>query len=416
MSKYIFAIFIILITFFCFMISKGYIMYYRSGGKRRIIEKINLIESDEGYTTLENISPLILFLTLALEDNRFFSHIGINLRSVKEAIKVNIKKKQIVMGGSTLTQQLAKNLLFNFEKTFTRKFAELFAVAFLEITYSKEKILEVYLNCIEYGNDNWNIRSACNYYFDRLPIEIELGQAVSLISILPSPRRSNPVVNEERFYRLRTDSVNRLKSGKYLNVRECKFINESQYFEKVLFNDDIERFYREIFRNSIRGAKESKSSLKVMMDSKLTEKILAGKLCSEDLISYAYECLLNTKVCYMPRGVRKTLGKKKYYSDCNALVKSYLFGGYNYPFYEKLYDIKSSMMFYVSDCKGKIDTLPEIRGICLYISGHVGIYAGKGRVIDCNGNRIFKNGLIESNITDRNWTDWFYCPFVKYND
>lgn len=444
MLKYISTVFLVAAIFPCIMLLRGYIMYSRRGGKGRILEKVSFIESCQEYTKLENISPLVLFFTLALEDEDFFLHDGINFKNIKKAIGVNIKNKSIVMGGSTITQQLAKNLLFDFKKTFTRKIAEIFAVIVLEKTYSKEKILEVYLNCIEYGNDNWNIKSASGYYFEKLPIEIQLAQAVSLISILPSPKYYNPILKDDKFYYVRSSAIDLIKERKYLGSRELKIIKKSSFFEDDLFDSNLEKFYREIFRNSIRRAREGKTSLKVEIESALTEKILNGDLSSEGLILYAEDCCSNMKTSYawggmmdlidedMIRvlsnryedyytedkiiGYENLISEKVYGCDCSGLIKSYLFGGLNHPLYEEFYDINSSMMIYIAEFKGEIDSIPEIRGICLYMPGHVGIYAGNGQVIESTENKEFGNGVIKSNLVDRNWTDWFYCPFIKYKE
>lgn len=209
-----------------------------------------------------------------------------------------------------------------------------------------------------------------------------------------------------------------------------------------MFNYDIERFHREIFRNLNKEENENNGNLIVETNSLLTNKILNEELSSEGLIEHAYDCLMNKETCYMWGGImdvvaediisilseryedyytedkiaryESLIGKGVYGCDCSGLIKSYLFGGVNHPLYEELYDFNSSMMLYVSDRKGKIDTLPEIRGICLYMPGHVGIYAGKGQVVECTENERFGNGVVESNLMDRNWTDWFYCPFVTY--
>lgn len=442
MYKYILVIFLMPILFLCFMIAKGYIMYYRSGGKVAIKEKINFIKSSGGYTKYEDINPVILFVTLALEDDDFFLHNGINLQSIKKAAKANIQNKRIVMGGSTITQQLAKNLLFNFQKSYTRKIAEIFAVAVLENTYSKEEILEVYLNCIEYGNNNWSIKAACNYYFGKSPIDIELGQAVSLLSILPSPKYYNPISNKDKSYAARTYALDLLKRKKYIGTMEYKLIKESEFFEEDLFDLHVEKFYREIFRNSIRRAKESKTRLIVEINSLLTETILHGELSSEGLISYTEDCCMNIRTSYVWGGMmdlvdkniiellskrykdyytddkitqyKSQIGKEIYGCDCSGLIKSYFFGGLNHPLYEELYDINSSMMLYISDQKGEIDTLPEIEGICLYMPGHVGIYAGNGKVIESTENEGIGNGVVKSTFMDRRWTHWFHCPFVTY--
>lgn len=275
-----------------------------------------------------------------------------------------------------------------------------------------------------------------------MPSEIELGQAVSLLAILPSPQNYNPISNEDKHFRVRSNAIDLLKEMKYLRDIESRYIRESKYFEKDLFNYDTERFYREIFRNSIRLAKESKSIIRVGIDSVLTQKILSRELTSEGLVEHAYDCCINMETSYMWGGMMdivskdtiklfskrygkyytkdkkaqyiKLIGKGIYGCDCSGLIKSYLFGGVNHPSYEESYDINSSMMLNISDCKGSIDTLPETKGICLYMPGHTGIYVGGGQVIECTENEQFGNGVVKSKIMDRNWTDWYYCPFVTY--
>ncbi|MEA4971531.1 MAG: transglycosylase domain-containing protein [Candidatus Pelethousia sp.] len=418
-------------------------LYIRSGGRERIKEKIKSIEARQDYIKLENISPTLVFITLALEDDAFFSHRGVNPESLRAAFKTNIKARQIVMGGSTLTQQLAKNLLFDFNKAYTRKIAELFAVKVIEGEYSKEKILEIYLNCIEYGNGNWCIKSACSHYSDMSPFEIELQQVVSLISLLPSPKKYDPVTDRDKFMAARSLAVDVLEKKKYIRPKEGNRIRVSEPFEKEAFDPDTERFYREIYRNALRVASSNKAKLKVEVNSVLAEKILNKKFLSNELSQYAEHCHKNVNTRYMWGGIMDYITKnvvetllKRYPSwyqdneghyrglvesgaygcDCSGLIKSYLFGGSGRPGYEEFYDLNSKMLLSISDRKGKIDVLPEVKGICLYMPGHVGIYAGNGQVVECTNNISFGDGVVQTNIGDRLWTDWFYCPFIKYEE
>jgi len=303
MIKYSIIILLMPFILFCFMVLRGYRMYFRSGGKRKIIEQINYLESSEGYITLEHISPLILFVTMALEDRVFFLHKGINIHTIKKALAINIKNRRLVMGGSTITQQLGKNLLFNFHKSFTRKFAELFAVWFLEKNYSKEKILEIYLNCIQYGENKIGIHAACQYYFGKLPHEVKLGQAITLALILPSPNNYSPVINPDRYYKVRANTIDFLNKLNYIDDMACSRLRESDYLAEDLFHEEIERFYKEIFKNAIRAAKANKAVLRVEIDSLVAQKILGGQITSKGLVAHAYDCCRNLKTSYVWGGM-----------------------------------------------------------------------------------------------------------------
>ncbi len=102
--------------------------------------------------------------------------------------------------------------------------------------------------------------------------------------------------------------------------------------------------------------------------------------------------------------------------DCSGLIKSFLMGGlFDYKYNPKV-DYNSKGLLENSHKKGDISTLPEIPGVCLYMQGHVGIYIGKGKVVESTSNRLFGNGVVKTNISDRKWEKWFYCPGIEYED
>lgn len=116
------------------------------------------------------------------------------------------------------------------------------------------------------------------------------------------------------------------------------------------------------------------------------------------------------------RKLKKMANNNIYGFDCSGLIKNYLMGGPDNFRYRSEYDLNSSAMFNLSKVKGKMKTLPEYRGICLYMPGHVGIYVGCGNVIEATNNPSFGDGVVMTKITDREWTDWFCCPYVEYPD
>ena len=165
----------------------GYKMYKSEIEKTPIEEKIKEIKNKENYTSLENISEDLINAVIAVEDHRFYNHKGIDLISTTKAIFTNIKQKELVTGGSSITQQLAKNMYFSQEKTFTRKFAEIFIVSYLEENLEKKQILELYLNTIYYGNGYYGITEASLGYFNKTPKDLTFNEATILAGLPNAP-------------------------------------------------------------------------------------------------------------------------------------------------------------------------------------------------------------------------------------
>ena len=114
--------------------------------------------------------------------------------------------------------------------------------------------------------------------------------------------------------------------------------------------------------------------------------------------------------------LKKCIDKNVRGFDCSGLIKNYMMGGLIEYKYDNSIDMNSEMMLEKSIKKGTIDTLPEVRGICLYMPGHVGIYVGNGFVIESTSNKKFGDGVCKTKISDRKWTHWFYCPTITYED
>ena len=166
---------------------KGYIMYKEAISETPIQEKINEIKKDENYTELNEISKDFINAIIAIEDHRFYIHKGIDLLSIMQAILVDLKQNDIVTGGSSITQQLAKNMYFDQEKKFKRKFAEIFIVSYLEDNLTKDEILEIYLNTIYYGNGYYGIGEATLGYFNKKPADLTQKEAITLAGLPQAP-------------------------------------------------------------------------------------------------------------------------------------------------------------------------------------------------------------------------------------
>ena len=165
----------------------GYSLYRAATSEIGVQEKINSIRSSEDYTTIDGISKDFLDAIVSVEDHRFYNHNGIDLIAIGRSVISNIDAGKIVMGGSTITQQLAKNLFFTHEQKLERKIAEVFVVRELEKNYSKKEILELYVNVIYYGDGYSGIKQASMGYFNTPPSKITLSQSLLLAGLPQSP-------------------------------------------------------------------------------------------------------------------------------------------------------------------------------------------------------------------------------------
>jgi len=142
----------------------------------------------ELWVPLSEINPAIETGLIVCEDSRFFKHNGFDNKAIRDSILSNLKKGHFVRGASTLSMQLAKNLYLGREKTLSRKLQEAAFTLLLEERLSKEDILELYLNVVEFGPGVYGIRNGAQYYFNSHPGELSLAQAMFLASILPNPK------------------------------------------------------------------------------------------------------------------------------------------------------------------------------------------------------------------------------------
>ena len=186
--------------------------------------------STSSWVNIEDIDHKLLDATIAIEDKKFYHHFGFDILRIGKAMLTNVKSKRIVQGASTITQQLVKNLYLDFGKTWKRKIEEAFLTVITEIQYDKDEILEAYLNTINYGNGNYGVSNASNYYFNKEVSELSLEEAIILAGIPKSPNKYNPVSNID-------ESINRAKIVAK-SLLENGYINNDTYnnldFNKVI--------------------------------------------------------------------------------------------------------------------------------------------------------------------------------------
>ncbi|MBN2801574.1 MAG: transglycosylase domain-containing protein [Deltaproteobacteria bacterium] len=159
-------------------------MGYSPDGKRI---RLTTGAGTSSWTTLSSISPYLVAGVLTTEDGKFYRHNGLTLPEMRSAIVMNLKKGGMLHGASTITMQLAKNLFLSRDKTLKRKLEELFFTWYLESNFTKDELLELYFNVIEFGPSIYGIGPAAMHYFGREPFELNLAESIFLIKLLPNP-------------------------------------------------------------------------------------------------------------------------------------------------------------------------------------------------------------------------------------
>ena len=213
--------------------------------------KLLKVLADRSYMTLDLISPHFQNAIIAAEDCRFYEHHGLDPIGVFRALMKNTVKGKIAQGGSTITQQLAKNLFFSFEKSYERKLKELLMAFQIESTFSKSKILEAYSNQVYFGKGAYGVHKASQVYFGKNASELNLLESAVLAGIPQSPTKINPINNKraslnrashilqrmvDEGYISEIDKVEALESGLIVKEQSRKS-NPDNYFVDYVLNE-----------------------------------------------------------------------------------------------------------------------------------------------------------------------------------
>lgn len=166
------------------------------------------IQFKKDWEPISNISPLLVKAVITSEDQRFNEHFGLDMEAIQKAAQYNEKHKNRKRGASTISQQTAKNVFLFPSRTWLRKGFEVYFTFLIEIFWSKQRIMEVYLNVIELGNGIYGAEAASQYYFNKPASKLSMQQAASLAAILPLPLKWSPVKPNARVVR-RTEWIKR---------------------------------------------------------------------------------------------------------------------------------------------------------------------------------------------------------------
>ncbi len=218
----------------------------------------NLINQGSGnndWVKIDDISPDLINAVLSTEDKHFYKHNGFDFPRIFKAMFVNIKNKSIVQGASTISQQYVKNMYLEFDKTWKRKIEEALLTLRLEVKYSKDEILEGYLNTINFGEGNYGIENASLYYFNKHANELSLEESIILAGIPKAPSNYNPISNYDNSIKRANIVASLMHDNNYLNdetynniefnkldiygKRDNNNLNMLMYFQDSVYNELI---------------------------------------------------------------------------------------------------------------------------------------------------------------------------------
>ena len=200
------------------------------------------------WVELNNISKYLKEATITIEDKNFYNHNGFNFLRIIKAAYTNLINRSYKEGASTITQQYAKNLFLDFDKTWKRKLEEVWYTIQIESNYSKEEILEGYLNCINYGNGNYGIENASKYYFNKSAKDLTLAESAMLVGIPKSPANFSPLTNENLAKERQKYILKTMLDNKVINKDEYqKALNEelTYYGKKDKLNLNTIMYYQD---------------------------------------------------------------------------------------------------------------------------------------------------------------------------
>jgi 1A family penicillin-binding protein len=190
-------------------------------------------EEKRTYITLDKISPYLQHAVIAAEDDEFYQHIGFDIKGFMRSIITDIKIRKLTYGGSTLNQQLIRSSFLSLDKTIQRKIREIILSIELDRRYSKDQILEWYLNQIPFGSNSYGVEAASQTFFNKNASELSIAQAATLAALINGPSYLSPYSNLEQLTIRKEYVLNRMEILGYISKEECENAkNEVLVFSK----------------------------------------------------------------------------------------------------------------------------------------------------------------------------------------
>ena len=219
-------ILIILIVLFAgaILTYKGYTMYKEALSKISVKDKVEELREKENYTKFEDLPEFYLNAVVAVEDRRFYDHGPLDYTGIARAFWINIKSFELKEGGSSITQQVAKNVYFTQEKTAIRKIAEVFMAFEIERNCDKNTILEMYVNTSYFGSGYDGIKEAANGYYDKEPIDMNKYECSMMAGVPNAPSVYAPTKNPDLAAQRQRQVLERMVRYEYITENEMNEI------------------------------------------------------------------------------------------------------------------------------------------------------------------------------------------------
>lgn len=206
-----------------FIIGFGY--YSNTLKEKPLISRVEEITSQEHYTSFDELSENYINAVIAVEDHRYYEHGAIDPIGIARAFYTNIRDGEFDEGGSTITQQVAKNVVFNQDKTLVRKLGEIFAAYDLEKNYSKDEIFALYVNSSYFGDGYYCIYDASMGYYHKEPKDLTLAEASMLAGVPNAPSVYSPTVNPDLAKKRQNHVLNKMVEYGYITQEESNSVH-----------------------------------------------------------------------------------------------------------------------------------------------------------------------------------------------
>ncbi|MCM3094282.1 MULTISPECIES: transglycosylase domain-containing protein [unclassified Cytobacillus] len=272
------TILLLTILFFAFLAATANVETLKDGLRQSTViydkdgdAAARLAENRAEGANIEELPEHVANAVIAIEDERFYKHNGFDIKGIARAFFGNLFAGSITGGGSTITQQLAKNALLSPEQTYKRKAEELFLAVEIEKNYKKDEILQMYLNQVYFGSGSWGIEQASNKYFSKTPKQLSISESALLAGLLQSPSALDPYNHYERAIKRRNVVLGKMK--------EHKMISSEEY--EIAVNEKIQ------LQEGTRSKKERKYPYYV--DAVLDEAINTYGLTQEEIFTRGYK-------------------------------------------------------------------------------------------------------------------------------
>ncbi len=222
--KLLIILLIIILVISCFLFLIGYSYYSKALKEKPLISRVEEITNKEHYIPFDQLSENYLNAVVAVEDHRYYDHGPIDFIAIARAIYTNLRDNEFDEGGSTITQQVAKNVVFNQDKSIVRKLGELFAAYDLEKNYSKNEILALYVNSSYFGDGYYGIYDASMGYYKKEPKDLNLDEASMLAGVPNAPSVYAPTVNPELAKKRQKHVLNKMVEYGYISEEDSNII------------------------------------------------------------------------------------------------------------------------------------------------------------------------------------------------